>query len=99
MVDVEKTFKSIVKKGTVVFGRRQTRLALEGGKAKLVVVSSNSPFLDEMKEISKKKKVQLYHSSADSVDLGSLCGMVYAVSTFAVIDDGGVNINQMIGKR
>lgn len=99
MVDVEKTFKSIVKKGTVVFGSRQTQLAIDGGKAKLVVVSSNSPFLDEMKQISKEKKVPLYHSSANSVDLGSLCGKVYAVSTFAVIDDGGVNISQMLGKR
>jgi large subunit ribosomal protein L30e len=99
MVDVEKSFKSIVKKGTVVFGNRQARLAVNDGKAKLVVVSSNSPFLDEMKEISKEKKVLLYHSSANSVDLGSLCGKVFAVSTFAVLDDGGVNISQMLGKR
>ncbi len=99
MVDVEKSFKSMVKKGTVVFGNRQARLAVDDGKAKLVVVSSNSPFLDEMKEISKEKKIPLYHSSANSVDLGSLCGKVFAVSTFAVLDDGGVNIIQMIGKR
>ncbi|MCK5343118.1 MAG: 50S ribosomal protein L30e [Candidatus Heimdallarchaeota archaeon] len=99
MVDVEKSFKSMVKKGTVVFGSRQARLAVDDGKAKLVVVSSNSPFLDEMKEISKEKKVPLYHSSANSVDLGSLCGKVFAVSTFAVLDDGGVNIIQMLGKR
>ena len=99
MVDVEKSFKSMVKKGTVVFGNRQARLAVDDGKAKLVVVSSNSPFLDEMEEISKEKKIPLYHSSANSVDLGSLCGKVFAVSTFAVLDDGGVNIIQMIGKR
>ena len=99
MVDVEKSFKSMVKKGTVVFGSRQARLAVDDGKAKLVVASSNSPFLDEMKEISKEKKVPLYHSSANSVDLGSLCGKVFAVSTFAVLDDGGVNIIQMLGKR
>jgi ribosomal protein L30E len=99
MVDVEKSFKSVVKKGTVVFGSRQTRLAVDGGKAKLVVVSSNSPYLDEMKDLTKGKKVPLYHSNANSVDLGSLCGKVFAVSAFAVLDDGGINIGQLIGKR
>ena len=99
MVDVEKTFKTMVKKGTVVFGSRQTRLAIDDGKAKLVVVSSNNPYLDEMNTIAKEKKVPLYQSSANSVNLGSLCGKVFAVSSFAVIDDGGVNISQMISKR
>jgi large subunit ribosomal protein L30e len=99
MVDVEKTFKTMVKKGTVVFGSRQTRLAVDDGKAKLLVVSSNSPYQDEMNTIAKEKNIPLYKSSANSVDLGSLCGKVFAVSAFAVIDDGGVNIGQMIGKR
>jgi ribosomal protein L30E len=99
MVDVEKSFKTMVKKGTVVFGSRQTRLAVDGGKAKLVVVSSNSPYFDEMSVIAKEKKMPLYQSSAISVDLGSLCGKVFAVSSFAVIDDGGINIGQLVGKR
>jgi ribosomal protein L30E len=96
MVDVEKAFKNMVKKGTVIFGNRQTRLTIKDGKAKLVVFSRNCPFVDEISEIAEKQNVPLYQAKVDSVELGSICGKMYAVSTFAVVDDGGVNINQLV---
>jgi ribosomal protein L30E len=96
MVDVEKAFKNMVKKGTVIFGNRQTQLTVEEGKAKLVVFSKNCPFVDELKTVSEKHKVPVYQASVDSVELGSICGKMFAVSTFAVVDDGGVNIAQLL---
>jgi ribosomal protein L30E len=99
MVDVEKAFKNMVKKGTVIFGNRQTRLTIEDGKAKLVVFSNNCPFVEELTSISEKHDVPVYQSDVDSVELGSICGKMYAVSTFAVVDDGGVNISQLLKQR
>jgi len=99
MVDVEKAFKNMVKKGTVIFGNRQTQLTVKDGKAKLVVFSKNCPFIDELTQISEKQNVPTYQANVDSVELGSICGKMYAVSTFAVVDDGGVNINQLLKQR
>ncbi len=99
MVDVEKVFKNVVKKGSVVFGARQTRLIVDEGKAKLVVIASNCPFADEMQTLAKDKKVPLYQANANSMDLGSHCGKAFAVSVFAVVDDGGVNIAQLLKKK
>jgi ribosomal protein L30E len=99
MVDVEKAFKNMVKKGTVIFGNRQTQLMVKDGKAKLVVFSKNCPFIDELTQISEKQNVPTYQANVDSVELGSICGKMYAVSTFAVVEDGGVNINQLLKQR
>ena len=99
MVDVEKAFKIMVKKGTVIFGNRQTRSTIEHKKAKLVVFSKNCPFIDEITPLTEKHDVPVYKANVDSVELGSICGKMYAVSTFAVVDDGGVNISQLLKQR
>jgi large subunit ribosomal protein L30e len=99
MVDVEKVFKNVVKKGKVVFGERQTRLSVDAGNAKLMVLASNCPFAEEMETLAEDKQVPLYLASANSVELGSHCGKSYGVSVFAVIDDGGVNISQLLKKK
>ena len=99
MVDVEKAFKIMVKKGTVIFGNRQTRSTIENKKAKLVVFSKNCPFIDEITPLTEKHDIPVYQTNVDGVELGSICGKMYAVSTFAVVDDGGVNISQLLKQR
>jgi len=99
MVDVEKSFKNIVKKGSVAFGQRQSKLLVDGGSAKLVVLSDNCPFSDELRTHADAKKVPVYQTKVNSVELGALCGKTFAVSVFTITDDGGTNILQMIKKR
>jgi large subunit ribosomal protein L30e len=98
MAEIEKTFKNIVKNGSVVFGFKQTHNAILNGNAKLVVLSDNCPRFQELTSASKQKKIPIYTSKVDSVELGYLCGRAYTVSTFAVLDDGGINIHQMLKK-
>lgn len=99
MADDEKVLKNMVKKGKVVFGTRQTMLSLNDGKAKLVVMANNCPSEQEIKTLTKSKQVPLYETKANSIDLGYTCGKQFAVSVFAVLDDGGVNISQLVKKR
>ena len=98
MAEIEKTFKNMVKKGSVLFGFKQTKMAVNDGKAKLVVLADNCPRLQELTTFAEQKKIPIYASKVDSVELGYLCGRAYAVSTFAVLDDGGVNIHQLLKK-
>lgn len=99
MVEVEKSFKNIVKKGSVVFGTKQTKVSIDDKKAKLVVLAGNCPNNQELITSAKKHDIPVYTSKADSVELGYLCGKAYAVSTFAVIDDAGVNVLNLLKKR
>lgn len=99
MVEIEKSFKNIVKKGSVVFGQRQTKISVDQGNAKLVVLSDNCPFMDTVKTQAESKNIPIYKTKVNSVELGALCGKTYAVSVFAIIDDGGDNIMHLLKKR
>jgi len=92
MVEIEKLMKNTVKKGEVKFGFTQTKKAIDDKKAKLVVISSNCPFEEKITKLAEKKKIPVFNSKSKSIDLGYTCGKSFAVSTFAVIDDGGTNI-------
>ena len=98
MVDIEKTLKTTVKKGKVKIGNKETKQALDKGDAKIIVMSSNCPFSDEINTLAKKKKVPVYSSKSNSIDLGYTCGKSFAVSVFAVLEDGGSNILNLIRK-
>jgi len=98
MADIEKSFKNLVKKGTVVFGSKQTTTSIKDGKAKLVVIAGNCPTRDDLRLQASKKEIPVYKTGVDSVELGYLCGVAYAVSTFAVLDDGGINIHHLLKK-
>ena len=98
MVDVDKVLKTTVKKGKVKIGTKETKAAINNGSAKLVVMSKNYPFVNELEELAKKKKVSVYSYSSNSIDLGYTCGKSFAVSVFAVLDDGGSNILNLVKK-
>ena len=98
MAEIEKSFKNMVKKGAVVFGSKQTTSSIQNGKAKLVVISENYPNKQDIAIEAKQNNIPIYTSHVDSVELGSLCGCAFAVSTFAVLDDGGINIPHLLKK-
>lgn len=99
MVEVDKLLKNVLKKGKVKIGARQTKLVINDGSAKLVVMANNCPCSYEINELAKKKKIQVYNYDSSSINLGYTCGKAFAVSVFAVLDDGGSNVLQLVKKR
>ncbi len=99
MVDVEKTLKNTVKKGKVKVGTKQTKQCITDDSAKLVVISKNCPCSTEINTLAHKKKIPVYNSSSNSIELGYTCGKSFAVSVFAVLDDGGSNIISAVKKQ
>ncbi len=98
MVDVEKVLKTTVKKGKVKIGNKETKQALDKGEAKIVILSKNCPFSEEINTLAKKKNIPVYSSKSNSIDLGYTCGKSFAVSVFAVLEDGGSNILNLVRK-
>lgn len=99
MVDVDKILKSTIKKGKVKIGAKETKQVINNGSAKIVVISNNSPYNKEIQDLAKKKKIPIYNYESNSINLGYTCGKSYSVSTFAVIEDGGSNILNLVKKR
>lgn len=98
MVDVDKVLKNTVKKGKVKIGTKETKSVINNGSAKLVVLSKNCPYFSEINVLAKKKKIPVYNYGSSSIDLGYSCGKAFSVSVFAVIDDGGSNILNLVKK-
>jgi len=99
MVDVDKALKNTVKKGKVKIGIKESVKAIQEGKAHLIVIANNCPKSEQLHTEAKKNKVPVYQFESNSIDLGYTCGKSYAVSTLAVLDDGGTNLFQMMKKR
>ena len=98
MVDIDKILKSTVKKGRVKIGTKETKSVIEDGSAKLVVLAKNYSYYQEINDLAKKKKIPVYKTNSNSIDLGYTCGKAFAVSVFAVLDDGGSNILNLVKK-
>jgi len=99
MVEVDKVLKNTIKNGKVKIGFKQTKMVINDGSAKLIVVANNCPFSSELDKLAKKKEVPIYNYDSNSIDLGYTCGKAFAVSVFAVLDEGGSNILQLVKKR
>lgn len=98
MVDFEKVIKNTVKKGKVKFGTKQTKQVINESNVQLIVMSNNCPYTSDITKQAKKKNIPIYHSNSKSIDLGYACGKSYAISVFAVIEDGGSNILNLVKK-
>ncbi|HDO19501.1 MAG TPA: 50S ribosomal protein L30e [Thermoplasmatales archaeon] len=96
MVDIERSFKSVMNEGKVIIGLKKTKRALEDGKAKLVVIAKNCPSKKELIEIAKKKGVKFFEFPGIGVELGYTCGKPFAISTFAVLDEGKTDIMKLV---
>lgn len=96
MIDIGKTLKTTIKKGKIKIGSKETRAIIKKGDVKLVVIANNCPHSIDIKKISKKQNIPIYDFNSDSINLGYSLGKAYSVSVFAVIDDGGSNIMQLI---
>ena len=99
MVDVDKVLKNTIKNGKVKIGAKETEASIKKGDAKFIVVANNCPNIEKINESAQKKKVPIYNYESNSVSLGTTCGKTFAVSVFAVIDDGGSNITSLVKKR
>ena len=95
MIDIGKALKATVKKGRIKLGSKETKDSIKKGEAKLVIVAKNCPNTDEIKKLSEKHKTPVFDYSSNSIELGYALGKSYAVSVFAVLDDGGSNILQL----
>lgn len=98
MLDVDKVLKITVKKGKVKIGTKETKKVINDASAKLIVLSKNCPYSTDINVLAKKKNIPVYSCKSNSIDLGYTCGKAFAVSVFAVMDDGGSNILSLVKK-
>ena len=98
MVNLEKALRMAIKTGKVIFGSKRSLDAIRRGRARLVILAKESPeeIKQEVEYYCKLSKIPLYVFDGSSIDLGTLCGKPFMVSTLAIIDPGDSDILKLV---
>ena len=94
-MDVQRSLRTVIATGKVLIGSDQTTKAVDGGKAKLVILATNAPDGDKIRAAAGKKKVPIYAFEGMGTELGPACGKPFAISALAVLDAGQSDILQL----
>ncbi len=100
-MDVSKGIRMAVDTGDVRFGSRDAVKDAFTGKTKLIVLSNNcpKPIKSEIENKAKASGVHVLEYSGTSIELGSLCGKPFPVSSLSVIEPGNSNILDSVKKE
>lgn len=84
----------VMKSGKFTLGTKTCLKCLRSGKAKLVVISSNTPTIkkSEIEYYAMLSKTGVHHYGGNNVDLGTACGKLHRVSVLAITDPGDSDI-------
>ncbi|KAJ2556813.1 60S ribosomal protein L30 [Coemansia sp. RSA 1933] len=84
----------VMKSGKASLGYKSTLKNLRSGKAKLILISKNTPPLrkSEIEYYAMLAKTSVHHFSGNNIDLGTACGKLFRVGTMSVLDAGDSDI-------
>nr|ALS04639.1 60S ribosomal protein L30 [Pseudodiaptomus poplesia] len=84
----------VMKSGKYCLGYKQTLKTLRNGKAKLVIIASNTPPLrkSEIEYYAMLAKTGVHHYTGDNNELGTACGKYFRVCTLSITDPGDSDI-------
>lgn len=100
-MDLNKAIRIAVDSGKVVLGSdRSVKMALNGGGAKLVIVSENCPEMvkGDLKHYCKLASIPVVEFEGSSVELGTVCGKPFPVSALSVLEAGNSGILDAVRK-
>uniref|UniRef100_A0AAR5NX52 Large ribosomal subunit protein eL30 n=2 Tax=Dendroctonus ponderosae TaxID=77166 RepID=A0AAR5NX52_DENPD len=84
----------VMKSGKYCLGYKQTLKTLRQGKAKLIIISNNTPSLrkSEIEYYAMLAKTGVHHYTGNNVELGTACGKYFRVCAMSVTDPGDSDI-------
>ena len=94
-MDLNKALRSAIRTGEVLMGSNRTLDSVKEKKAKLVILSSNSP--DHVGKAIESEDVTVFEYPGKSADLGSACGKPFSIAALAIIDPGESDILSLRG--
>merc|ERR1712189_150331 len=84
----------VMKSGKYTLGFRSTLKTLRQGKAKLVIISANTPQLrkSEIEYYAMLAKTGVHHYTDNNIELGTACGKYFRCCVLSITDPGDSDI-------
>merc|ERR1711965_437937 len=96
VTDIKVAYHSnlVIKSGKYTLGYRSTLKTLRQGKAKLVIIGTNTPQLrkSEIEYYAMLSKTGVHHYTGNNIELGTACGKYFRVSVLSITDPGDSDI-------
>lgn len=88
----------VMKSGKYTLGYKSTVKTLRTGKAKLILIASNTPRVrkSELEYYAMLAKCEVHHFQGSNIDLGTACGRYFRCSAMAITDPGDSDIDRAI---
>lgn len=89
-IDIQKEIRRAVDTGNVIFGFRSAQKSILKGKAKLIIIAANCPRRLSLKirHDTQITQTPLFEFDGTGLQLGSICGKPFLVSTLGITDEG-----------
>lgn len=94
MESINSRLALVMKSGKYTLGYRSTLKTLRQGKAKLVIIATNTPQLrkSEIEYYAMLAKTGVHHYTGNNIELGTACGKYFRVSVLSITDPGDSDI-------
>lgn len=94
MESINSRLALVMKSGQFTLGYKSTLKTLRQGKAKLVIISNNTPQLrkSEIEYYAMLAKTGVHHYTGNNIELGTACGKYFRVSVLSITDPGDSDI-------
>ncbi|XP_022806339.1 60S ribosomal protein L30-like isoform X2 [Stylophora pistillata] len=94
MESINSRLALVMKSGKFFLGYKSTLKTLRQGKAKLVIISNNTPQLrkSEIEYYAMLAKTGVHHYTGNNIELGTACGKYFRVSVLSITDPGDSDI-------
>ncbi|MEM2652982.1 MAG: ribosomal L7Ae/L30e/S12e/Gadd45 family protein [Nitrososphaerota archaeon] len=96
--DLKRHLEVISRTGKIIFGFRQSKLAVLNRKAKLVILSRDCPpsLEREIKIVCKMSATPYLKSNASSRELSYMAGKPFTSAVISIVDFGSSNLLEQI---
>ncbi len=98
-VDVPKEIRRAVDTGVVAFGFRSAEKNILKGKGEIVIISGNCPqrLSERIRHVSQIAGIPFFEFEGSALELGSICGKPFLVSTLLVLEKGKSKVLDLSG--
>ena len=96
-IDIAKSLRAAIRNGKVAIGAKETLKAINSGEAQLIILASNCP--ERFKRTIRQSNIRTVELEFSSIELGSLSGKPFTISSLSVIDSGPSDIMELREKE
>lgn len=98
MIDIDKAIATAVKTGKVVFGAKEAMRSVKSGKARMIMIASNTLFStkENLGHNGRLSEIPIVTYKGNNFDLGRICGKRFPVGTLTVKEPGDSAILKLI---